>query len=277
MPWIGTQPQPKVRRDTESPSLEHATTVAGRGTPPCNAVIESITEHECRLRTVVFFDRGEVVEFEFAAPGHARIAARGHVVDRTSKGPRFVYRIRLDRMSAQNVDELGRAVASTHRRQARERSMWRAVGSLPTTEALARASFRLPADFAIEYRTARERFKAARAADVSAGGLSIVCGDGLIPGELLELCFAFPSQVLDVHPEETVVLDLRTRSVAHARTDLRRPFKPLTVKARVVSHRPLGGGSYSYGLAFLELEPAARQEVTRYVEALDLIRRRCSL
>ncbi len=275
MPWIGTSSSTaRAVRAEPTVSLEYPTTVSTRGAKPANAVIESITAHECRLRTVVFFDRHEVVEFDFEADGHPGIHACGRVLERVSKGPRFVYRVRLDRMPAAESDALARAVASTHRSQARERSHRRSLAQLPTTEALARSSQRVAADFAVQYRTARERFKAGKAGDVSNGGLSMTCGDALLPGEPLELCFSLPSDVLDVHPEETAVLDLRSRSVARTRSDLRRAFQPLTVRARVVSHRPLGDGAYAYGIAFVDLDAHAREELARYAQAVELLKRR---
>lgn len=278
MPWIGANAQPRRNEQAQPPaSLEQATTISGRGTAPANAVIEHLTAHECRLRTVVFFDATESVEFDFTTIENVRIRARGRIAERHSKGPRFIYRIRLDRMDSRETESLARAVALLHRRQANERSHRRAIDALPTTESLARTSHRAVADFTMLYRTARENPKSAQASDVSTGGLAMTCRDALIPGEHVEVRFTMPSEVLDVHPEQTALLDLRTRSVAHVRADMRRPFQEILVRARVVSHQPLGEGTFKYGLSFLDLTTEARNELARYVHAIQLARRKHSV
>ncbi|MBV8490307.1 MAG: PilZ domain-containing protein [Candidatus Eremiobacteraeota bacterium] len=276
MPWIGNAQQQSRRNERAAPvaSLEHATKISGRGIAPANAVIEHLTAHECRLRTVVFFDNGEHVEFDFVGTDNVCIRARGRVAARVSKGPRFIYKLRLDRMEGHETDALARQIAQLHRKQTTERWHRRSLDALPTTDALARSSPRVPAGFALQYRTARENPKPGRACDVSYGGLSMTCRDALIPGEMLELRFVCPSDVLDVYPHETAVLDLRTRSVSHVRADMRRPFEEMQLRARVVSHQPLGDGTFQYGLAFLDLDSCSRQELTRYVDAVETAKRR---
>ncbi len=81
----------------------------------------------------------------------------------TAKGPRFEYRMRLDRMSAKEIDLLAFAVTQSHRRQAIARSNQRTINKLPTTERLTRESVRVLAQFAIMYRTSKEDFKPAKA------------------------------------------------------------------------------------------------------------------
>ena len=286
MSWIArdgargsTSPQPKPPSAATPPvsSLEHPTSVRTKGASAAGAIIEYISASECRLRTVVFFDRGEAVEFDIDVPGGRRFTALGHVADRTSKPPRFVYRVRFDRMSGREIDELARAVAEMHRLQARGRSHRRAIENLPTTDGLVRANPRVVTHFPIFYRGARERIKAGKAGDVSAGGLSITCSDAFLPGEVLELRFTLPTDVLDVHPEETAVLDIRNRSVVRqVRCDLRRAFEEMTLRGRIVTHTPLGGGTYQYGVSFIDAGPEARAELARFVQAVQLAKRRSS-
>jgi len=250
--------------------------VSSRGLKPAQAVIEHITACECRLRTVIFFDHNAAVEFAFGAQGRPLVMARGRVVSRAQKGPRFTYRVLLERMSASEADELARTVNEVHRRRALSRSLERTIASLPTTESLSRGAVRVSAQFPVEYRTARENLKPGRAADVSAGGMMMNCNDALVEGEAIELHFTLPSDILAMYPEETATLDLRNRSIVRSvRSDLRRPFDEIVVLARVVSHHPLPGGSVNYGLAFHNLSGYEREEIARYTHAVQLSKRRC--
>jgi hypothetical protein len=275
MPWIGAgQPVRPAENPAASSSLEHAATIASPGIAPAGAVIEHLTASECRLRTLEPFGYGEIIEFDFSAPGYDVVRVRGHVVERVTSGPRFCYRIRLERMTAKETDDLARAVAETYRQQTRSRARARAVDRLPvTSDGLTRTQVRVPAEFSMEYRTPRDAFKRGFAADVSAGGLSMRCTDALVPGENLELRFTLPSECLEVYPEQTAILDLRTRSIKLARADLRRPFEEMVLRARVVSHAQIDGALYSYGMAFRHVPEGAAAELARYVEAVRLAQR----
>jgi hypothetical protein len=277
MSWIGssTKPAPSKPQAVKTvASLEFATTVSARGIAPANAVIERLTASECRFRTVVFFEHGEVIEVPFTTRQHVRVLARGTVVSRTQNGPRFVYTLRLDRMSGGEVDELARTMAESYRRQALSRSHEEAVRKLPTTERLSRTSVRVVTEFPVVYRTPKEAYRDARAGDVSSGGMLLVCKEALVEGEPLELRFTLPSDALKALPEETAVIDGRRGTATPVRDDLRRPFEEMTVGARVVSHRPLGNHTFAYGLAFTCLDGFMREELARYTHAVGRARNR---
>jgi hypothetical protein len=266
MPWISTAPHKPAANASAPASLEFVTMVSARGIAPANAVVEHLTASECRFRTVVFFDHGDVVEFEFGiAPS---VLVRGSVVSRTAKGPRFEYRMRLDRMSAKEIDLLAFAVHENHRRAAVARSNQRTVANLPTTcERLTRSSVRVLAQFDIRYRTAKEDFKAAKAGDLSTGGLLMTCADALVDGMPIELRFTLPSDVLKIYPEETVAIDLRAATVTRSRPDPRRRFEEMVIGARVVTHQPVGNGTYRYGIAFTSIDGYQQEEIARYAHA----------
>ena len=283
MSWIGGS-SPKATAETTTkkaesaktpPSLEYPTTVSARGIAPANAVVERLTASEARFRTVVFFEHGETVEFQFAAAHDDRkVTVRGTVVSRVSNGPRFSYIARNDRMAPQEIDDLARTVSENYRRQAMVRSHEQLVGKLPTTEALTRSSVRVATQFAITYRTPKEDYRQAKAGDVSSGGMLIICREALVQGEPVELRFTLPGDVLAVYPEETAVIDVRKGTAAPVRGDERRPFKEMVLGARVVSHRPLGNGAYAYGLAFTCIDGFQHEEIARYTHAVQRARNR---
>ena len=277
MPWIGgAQAAKKTEPLQKAPtSLEFATTVSTRGIAPANAVIEQLTAAECRFRTVVFFDIGDLVEFEFGLDPHQKVFARGAISGRAQNGPRFIYQMRLTQMTAKEVDALARAVADSQRRQAAARSHERLIRQLPTTEQLTRGSLRIATQFQIQYRTPKSGMRDARCNDVSAGGMLMVCAEALVEGEPVELQFTLPSDVLKVFPEETVAIDLSKGTVKSlGNNNPRRPFKEMTVGARVVNHRPLGNGLYTYGLAFTCIDGHQTEEIARYTHAVHRARNR---
>lgn len=280
MSWIGNSSTkqktaaPKAEPPKATRSLEFATTVSTRGIAPANCVIEHLTAAECRFRTVVLFEFGEVVEFPFQASNGQRAVARGTVVARGQSGPRFIYRVRLDKMSTQEVDELARTMNANYQRQAQARAHEATIRNLPTTERLTRSTVRVVSQFPLIYRTPKEDYRQARAGDVSAGGLLMICNEALVEGEPIELKFTLPSDVLAAYPEETAILDIRKGTVTPIRNDQRRPFGEMIIGARVVNHRPLGNKTYAYGLAFTCIDGFQHEEIARYTHAVQRARNR---
>jgi hypothetical protein len=221
------------------------------------------------------FDHNSTLEFSFGLSGRPSVIARGRVVSRTQKGPRFIYRVVLDRMSASEADELARTVNEAHRRAALSRSLERTVRNLPTTDGLTRTAVRVSSEFELQFRTAKEAYKSARCADISAGGMMIACREVLVAGMAIEVRFTLPDDVVEAYPEETVTLDLRNRQVMRSvRSDLRRPFGEMVILARVASHKILPGGEYGYGLAFHNVDGYTTEEIARYTHAVQLVKKR---
>ena len=278
MTWISSTKHrpiaPKAEPAKPPRSLEFATTVSTRGIAPANCVVEHLTAAGCRFRTVVLFEYGEVVEFPFSASTGHRAIARGTVVARAQSGPRFIYCVRLDKMSTKEVDELARTMNANYQRQAKARNNEAAIRHLPTTERLTRSTVRVVSQFPIIYRTPKEEYRQARAGDVSAGGLLMISNEALVEGEPVELKFTLPSDVLAAYPEETAVLDVRKGTITPVRPDQRRPFAEMIIGARVVNHRPLGNGAYAFGLAFTCIDGFQHEEIARYTHAVQRARNR---
>ncbi len=272
MTWIGSGAKTRAAEAVAPQSLELPVSVSARGIAPANAVLEQLTVGECRFRTVVFFDNGDGVEFAYAAATGA-IFVRGSIVSRTTSGPRFVYRMRLDRMSSKEIDQLARAINDNHRRQAAARHA-QALNAIPTTERLTRTSVRVLTQFALQYRTAKDGYRNAKAGNVSSGGLLMTCPDQLVEGLPVELRFTLPSDVLKVYPEETVALDVRNAVVRHSPNDPRRPFAEMLVGARIVTAQSTENGGYRYGVAFSNIDGYQQEEIARYTHAVQRSRNR---
>jgi hypothetical protein len=265
-------PAARASAPATPPSLEFSTTVSARGLAPAQAVIEYLTVSEARLRSVLLFDHNSTVEFSFGLSGRPSVIARGRIASRTQSGPRFIYRVVLDRMSGSEADELARTVNEAHRRIAMSRSLARTI---PTTDGLTRKAVRVSSEFELQIRTAKEQPKPARCADISAGGMMIACRETLVDGMAVEVRFTLPQDVLDVFPEETIALDIRKREVVRStRSDQRRPFHEMTILARVASHQILPNGEIGYGLAFHNLDAYTAEEIARYAHASQLAKKR---
>lgn len=272
--WFGGPASQNTRTDSRDgtkgkPSLELRTTIASHGTS-ANAMVEQVTGNQCRLRSVVMLDMNELVSFDVAVPGKPPMSIHGHVTSRARSGPRFIYTIALDRMSTNDVAELGRSLTESNRDRPTTRlCKIDSFKDLPTPHGLMRAKIRSAAEFPLTFRTAKEAYKTATADNVSTGGLLITSQDALVEGMLLELRFTLPDDVLDVYPEETAVVDLRNpcqRKMVKSR--LRAPFSEIVVQARVTRHQPLASGGCQYGLAFMPMPKETREEIARYVDAV---------
>jgi hypothetical protein len=276
MSWIGkpiTQWRPPVLKAVPTTSLEYATVVSVRGIAPANAIVEYLTAAQCRLRTIVFFEVGECVEFPFGLPKAKKILVRGDVISRTANGPRFIYRLHLDGANAEDVDDAVQEVAAFQRHSAATESREDPLVRLRTTEQLTRSSVRVPATFPIEYRTPNQGTRPAKAGDLSIDGMSMTCREALVQGEPVEVRITLPSDVLAVYPEETAAIDLHKGTATALRNGQHRPFEERTLGGRIVNHRPLADGTFTYGLAFTCIDRQQSEELARYIDAVQRAQR----
>ncbi len=271
MPWFGMAAKERTAGTAPTPaSLESSTVLRARGTPEANAVIEQLNAEEARVRSVVAFRQGDVLSFEYVAGGVAPIPLRGRVVGQTASCARITYRLTLDSTSAEVREQLARALSPARRVPQREEE-----GVAPhVADGLRRASARADAQFGVQYRSSKDGFKAGQAANVSSGGLSMACGASLGEGATVDLRFTLPSEVLQALPEETVTYEMRGQHVQRkVYTGARRAFETIEVRARVVNKRAVMPGVYAYGLAFLGIHAVDREQIARYVRAVQLIKR----
>ena len=282
MSWISSSPQANVKNEQQKESepaaasivLEHETTVHSRNVSGASATVEHITSSQCRLRTVAMLVRNDIVEFEFGIAGCPSARAIGRVISRVPAGQRFSYIVMLDQMSAAQTDALARAISDVYRRYALSRSLERHVANLPTTDRV-RSDVRVVSPIAVQYRADKGELLPGKAGDISGGGLSLICPSSLLLGMFVELRFTLPSDVLTVYPEETLAFDLRTATFKGAgRADLRRPFELMVLRARVVSRNAVASGVQGYGLSFYGIDGFTREEIARYVHAVQLGKRR---
>ena len=253
--WIGSKSHgqeicPSVRsRALGGPAFK--TTVRARGLGPASAYVDGMNDEECLLRTVALYDIDAPIEFDAARADGTSYVVRGLVRSRVSVPPRFEYVVEIERPKL--VVDPGPAILDDGTRR----------------------RVRFDIEFPLQYRTAKEGYKGAKARNVSTGGLLMQCHEALVEGMMLELHFVLPSDVLNVYPQHSTVLDVRAgfkrRSVP---SKLRRPFEDVVVTAQVVHHRPLGEGLYAYGLSFRYTDRRTAAEIARFVGAVRHVKSR---
>jgi hypothetical protein len=238
------------RRPQASDAEPFRTLVRSRGISPANAMVELLTRTECVFRSVVLLDVESAVEFDSKGPDGETIVRRGKIRTRTAIPPRFEYVVDLQAPPAVDAGDGEPAEGS-------------------------RKAPRLDADFPVQYRTAKEGFRAAYAGNVSTGGMLMKCREVLTEGRMIELYFVLPSEVLYVFPEKATVRTIaggwRRRRIP---SKLRRPFDEIVVQARIVHHRHIGEGTYAYGLSFSGLDRHSRDEIARFCDALQRVKLR---
>jgi hypothetical protein len=206
----------------------------GRGMTLTNAIIESVSHTDCRLRAVVLFSPGTQLEFDFGLPADT-IRLRGRVHSRSGNGPRFFYTLLLDELTPQQTARVDAALAG-----------WKAQrGVAPMLDCesvpneLVRANARVASQFGIEFRAGDDDFAPAHAGDISSGGLSMTCTVAMTVGTLLDLRLALPGD-----PSGEV----------------------LRLRARVVWNRVVSPAAIYYGLAFCQASSNAIEQIRSYVQ-----------
>ncbi|MBV8490423.1 MAG: PilZ domain-containing protein [Candidatus Eremiobacteraeota bacterium] len=220
-----------------------------------HVIVEHVTVSTCRLRSVSRIEQGTTLQFDFGVPEQS-VTLRGRIVNRASIGPRFIYNLALERMTVDRADALASAVAAWYRHQelARLHDKHPVHHDHPAHQepALSRAHRRVPMQFPVSIRLQSEDPLEGRASDISTGGLNITCTAAMVNGMSIDVRFKPPAEALEYAPGEEPI----------------EPFHEIAAGAKVVWHRVVGAGFYSYGIAFVDLTDAARHEIGRFVEAM---------
>lgn len=252
MSWI-KKPASQQGRDNKRESFRQAIDepvelrVAGIDTA-IKAQIVDLSIDGCRVRCLVLIDRGRAVTFTWKRSTGVSLELKGSVVSRRSStaGTGFEYGLRFDTLPEAQRDALARDITELQRRSALARSEQKAAPVDADVQDQRRGAFRASVTFPVTYRHESQAVTiAAKATDLSAGGLCLISKEPLAPGQLLELTFRLPF------------------GETNGETKLR---------ARVV--RRLPGTAGSHGIAFLDLDPHTREELARFIHAVQLKRMR---
>ena len=253
-------------------SLEYPIVVVAEGLGAAEAVLEELDPSgDCRLRSLRFFSPGTNISFAFGASAAPKTHVFGRIAGYWTKAKRFVYEVELDEMLGVRAERIASLVA-----RRRAELAWGQGGDEAAdgqqAPPLARASIRADADFDLEYRV-QAAWRHGTAANLSTGGMLMRAHEILVEGMALGVRITLPTGVLE-RCSEQLAYEKRWESsvLAAAQAMLRRPFKPLDLRARVVCHRSIAGTIRDYGVEFCDIQAPARAEIERYISALRFVR-----
>lgn len=254
------------------PSLEIPVVLIAPGLGATEAVLEELDPStDCRLRSLRFFSPGTRVHYTLTsdALGGGKLHVYGRIAGYETKPPRFIYHVVLDAMTRTQAERVAASVAERRLQLAAGRSRDLLADTVHSPP-LARASVRAEADFDLDYRRG-EVWRRATAQNLSTGGMLMRARDVLMEGMAVDLRLLLPSEILEVAVSGAIpetLWDPAVRQAAQAM--LRRPFKDLIVRGRVVCHRPIAGTIVDYGIEFCDLGALARSEIERFCAALHV-------
>lgn len=241
---------------------------------PINATIVDISVSGCRLRSWIALDRGVSVAFDWPRES-VRLRLAGSVVARrpSPQGETYEYGVTFTGLLPDEQATLTREILEAQRREAFNRAQRAAAMNVKPSDINRRTAYRANVQFPLELTFVDKPGAPfhVTASDISAGGLRITCDRELDVNDEVMLRFHLPNDVLRVFPaqiEEEVVMTPfgpRTRT-----RNQRRAFEEMRIRARVASR--LGGeeDAPAFGIAFVEVEAYTREEIARFIHAVQL-------
>ncbi|HVA32663.1 MAG TPA: PilZ domain-containing protein [Candidatus Baltobacteraceae bacterium] len=282
MVWLARNPAPSERsnqRQSYRQSVELSIAVNVRGLPaPVYGTLINISETGCRLRSLILLDRNRIVEFELKPPGTAPLNLRGRILSRSTPSSEagFEYGIAFEESLPKQRDALGRTIAEMQRRAAASRVAAREAEKIAAEGgSQRRSSLRTVITVPVRYRPANKPANVGEATDISAGGLRLLCPDTMPIGSEIELRFTLPSSVLKVYPAPGDRIEITPFGQRRVRVpDNRRPFEESTLHGQVLSRYEGRNGNELYGVGFTDIDGYQREEIARFIHAVQLSRLR---
>jgi hypothetical protein len=255
-------------------SLEMPIVMSVRRLPaPVYATLMDINALGARVRSLVLMERGTGVEFDLNLSDGAPITISGRIDGRrnAASGARFEYRLSFDAMPDSQIDALVTVIRERERRAATARTIQKQLEAVPTTDQQRRGSYRALSAFSANFRCDGDFWCESKIADISATGVRMTCEALLAIGTQIDLRITLPSNVLEIYPEETGVIDI-TQAVPRGigRADMRRPFEEMPIRGRVVTRFQPVRERECYGVAFIEIDGYQREEIARFTHAVQL-------
>lgn len=241
---------------------------------PINATIVDISVSGCRLRSWIALDRGVTVAFDWPRES-VRLRLAGTIVARrpSSQGETYEYGVTFTGLLPDEQATLTKEILEAQRREAFNRAQRAAAMNVKPSDINRRTAYRANVQFPLELSFLEKPGAPLQvtASDISAGGLRITCDRELDVNDEVMLRFHLPNDVLRVFPakiEEEVVMTPfgpRTRT-----RNQRRPFEEMRIRARVAGRFGGEEETPAFGIAFVEVEAYTREEIARFIHAVQL-------
>jgi c-di-GMP-binding flagellar brake protein YcgR len=200
------------------------------------------------------------VEFDLPRDGnpHLRISGKIRKVTYSARDRTFRYAIEFDTLSDEVREDLLRFIIEEQRRTISLTRRGEERPHISTRIQEQRAHRRIELNMAVRYNVGEGGGFAAIAVDVSTGGMRIITEQVLRQEWVVTIRFTLPSEVL--------------RLVQHVKGAKRSiaPFQELRMQARALPGIKQSRGRYIQSLSWVNPDPAATEEIDRFVQAAQL-------
>jgi c-di-GMP-binding flagellar brake protein YcgR len=247
---------------------------------PINATIVNVSVTGCRLRSWIALERGATIAFDWPREG-VQLRLKGTVLSRqsSSEGAAFEYGVTFTGLLPAESDVLAREIAEAQRREALNRAQEATAVRVSPAQFNRRHAYRARANFPVDLIFEERASSAIKvtATDISSGGLRIVSDRELAPKDDVTVRFRLPDDVLKIFPPGVQEEIVTTPFGPRRRTkNNRRPFEEMRIRSRITSRLKDWHGRPAFGVAFVELDAYTREEMLRFIHAvqLDELRRR---
>jgi hypothetical protein len=242
---------------------------------PVNATIVNVSVTGCRLKSWIAIERDAKIAFEWPREG-VDLRLTGTIVMRqpSDEGAAFEYGISFEGLLPAQADLLAREIHEAQRREALNRSMQaKALNVKPADVNNRRSAYRAKAEFRVDI--VREDGKLlpikVSAVDISSGGLRVTSERPLTPQDEVTVRFRLPDDVLKIFPpgvqEEVVNTPFGPRKHTKNR---RKPFEEMRIRSRITAQLADYDEKPAFGIAFVELDVYTREEIARFIHAVQL-------
>ncbi|MDQ6929645.1 MAG: PilZ domain-containing protein [Candidatus Eremiobacteraeota bacterium] len=242
------------------------------------ATMTDLSAEGCRIRSLIALEKGAALNFSIRGAGgkslelRGRIAARKKIVGQAY----YAYGVTFETISSGESAKVIAVVMEIQRRAAADRSAVKSGSITGAKPGKKRGTYRAVVTFPVKYRCdSRPGATAAQARDLSAGGLRLICDEPLPSNAALTLEFTLPHEVLSIFSGATPQdpSPFGDRGILRQKPkDPRRPFEPMTIRATVAARLKDSLGHIVLGVRFIDADTFTREEITRYIHAVQLYR-----
>lgn len=277
-------PGPNNKRQTFRQDLEIPIEMKVTGYPvSVYGTLMDMSAEGCRVRSLIALEKGMALRFPIRGASGKSLELRGRIAARKKiVGQAFYeYGIAFDKIATADSDAVIQFIMEFQRRAAADRSEVKdaAVAAKPGAQ---RGTYRAVVAFPIKYRReGRPGATIAEANDLSAGGLRLICNEPMPADVVLALEFTLPQEVLSVFKGSHVTEDpspFGNRGITRPKPkDPRRPFEPMTIRGKVAARLKDSSGRIVLGIQFMDADSFTREEIQRYIHAVQLYKIRTNV
>ena len=237
----------------------------------------------CRVRSLISLEKNSGVRFDVRGSSGKKLELRGRIAVRKKVvGHAFYeYGIAFDKISTADSDALISLIMEFQRRAAADRVETKETAVDNSKPGKQRGTYRAVVAFPIKYRReGRPGVTLAEANDLSAGGLRLITKEPMPGDSILILEFTLPQEVLSVYPAKPAEdpSPFGDRGITRPKPkDPRRPFEPMTIRGKVAARLKDSAGRIVLGVQFLDADAYTREEIQRYIHAVQLFKLRSSV